>query len=224
MKPRVKKIIKSKVANKKIVEEKQAQIVRAAGDLMAARGFHATSMRDISQASGINLSYLYNFITSKDDILYLYYQRLQQEWHDLYQKAFEDRDADPVEQIKCFLRLGMDHSIRVRKEILTLYSESRHLKQDSLQQILANERAMVDVVDDVVKRGIERGVFKLEDSFIAANIIQYLFAMHALRGWNFKDRYSTNRYKNTMINMILRGLGAEPDTTAKKAKRKTRFS
>lgn len=202
----MRKQISSPIQNKEVVRETQMRIAKSAGELISERGFHATSMRDISKATGINLSYIYSFINSKDDILYLYYSMLQEEWSALYEEIFANKEGNPVDQIKTFLNKGIDHTTEFRKEIRTLYTESRHLKKESLEPILDNERSMVSILEGVIKRGIKGGYFQVDDSFLAANCIQYMLVMHAMRGWNLKIKYSNEKYKQLITKLILRSL------------------
>jgi AcrR family transcriptional regulator len=42
----------------------------AAAALIAERGFEATSMRDVSRATGVSLAGLYHYAESKEELLY----------------------------------------------------------------------------------------------------------------------------------------------------------
>jgi AcrR family transcriptional regulator len=47
------------------------EILRKSSGLMARVGFHGTSMRELSRATGRSLSGLYHYFTSKEDLLFL---------------------------------------------------------------------------------------------------------------------------------------------------------
>lgn len=49
--------------------ERRDSIVQAAMACFVARGFHATSMRDVAQAAGVSLGNLYNYFSSKDALI-----------------------------------------------------------------------------------------------------------------------------------------------------------
>ncbi|MFI5370818.1 MAG: TetR/AcrR family transcriptional regulator [Candidatus Eisenbacteria bacterium] len=51
-------------------ERGRMDILTAAARLLAQRGFHGMSMRDLAAASGMNLANLYNYFTSKDELLF----------------------------------------------------------------------------------------------------------------------------------------------------------
>ena len=53
-----------------VVTERKNQIHRVAARLFRQTGFHATSVRDIAEAVGIQGGSLYNHVQSKDDLLW----------------------------------------------------------------------------------------------------------------------------------------------------------
>jgi AcrR family transcriptional regulator len=48
-----------------------ADIIEKSSRLMASRGFHGTSMRELAEATGRSLSGLYHYFRNKEDLLYL---------------------------------------------------------------------------------------------------------------------------------------------------------
>ena len=62
----------SQIDNKERLENRHKQIVQGATRLFSIKGYHKSTMREIAKESQINLSQLYQYITSKDDILYLF--------------------------------------------------------------------------------------------------------------------------------------------------------
>lgn len=204
----LKKVV-AQVENKDLVKKKHEQIIAAAGKLFALKGYHSTTMRDIAAESGINLSYLYKYISCKDDILYLYYQYLYEQWAALYQSLDISNDEGPVEQLKKFVRSMLDISLRLKREIFTMITESRHLQPDSLHDVLSAESDMVIHLEKLVIRGVKKGVFKTKDSFMTANIIQWLLMIDALRSWNFSKRITFDELVEQITDFILSALDVE---------------
>jgi AcrR family transcriptional regulator len=52
-----------------VIEEKKGRIEDAAKQLFIKQGFHATSMRDIAARTGVSLGNLYNYYSTKEEIL-----------------------------------------------------------------------------------------------------------------------------------------------------------
>ena len=169
-------------------------------------------MREISAASGINLSYIYKYVSSKDDILYLFYQHLHKQWRDLFQSW--DEEGNPIEQLKNFIPSMLKVIHKFSDEILTMYTESRHLERDSLHAVLSAEIEMVNSLEKLIICGVNKGCFKTEDPFMTANIIHYLIAIEALRGWNFRGQYSFRRLVQLVTDFVLNALGISEEDKA----------
>jgi AcrR family transcriptional regulator len=50
-------------------------IVKAAGEVIARRGFHQAPIRDIARAAGLSLAGLYHYVHGKDELLFLVLDR-----------------------------------------------------------------------------------------------------------------------------------------------------
>ena len=65
-------------------DEKLQQILKTSAKIFAEKGFHHTSVRDISRATKMSLSGLYYYFTTKEELLYLIQERcfvtLLQHW------------------------------------------------------------------------------------------------------------------------------------------------
>ncbi|HEU5321715.1 MAG TPA: TetR family transcriptional regulator, partial [Methylomirabilota bacterium] len=57
------------------IGERYASIVEAARDVIARRGFHQASVREISRAAGLSLAGLYHYVRGKDELLFLVLDR-----------------------------------------------------------------------------------------------------------------------------------------------------
>jgi AcrR family transcriptional regulator len=55
--------------SREVIEEKKGRIEEAAKQLFIKQGFHATSMRDIAASTGASLGNLYNYYSTKEEIL-----------------------------------------------------------------------------------------------------------------------------------------------------------
>ncbi len=65
------KDILTQIKDPDLVERRHRQIVDAAVQLFIKNGFHKTTTRQIASAAGFSIGSLYEYITSKEDILYL---------------------------------------------------------------------------------------------------------------------------------------------------------
>jgi hypothetical protein len=83
-----------------------------------------------------------------------------------------------------------------------MYTESKSLPKYFLKIILENESRLVECFEKILKRGIEKGVFKVKDSFLIANVIVYLLSIEPLRGWNLRRHYEVGKMNGLITEFI----------------------
>src|SRR5215212_5161333 len=67
--------------------DRRAQILEAAIACFAKRGFHQTSMHDISAEAGISVGLIYRYFANKEAVIAAMAQRHKEEIHDLLERA-----------------------------------------------------------------------------------------------------------------------------------------
>ena len=63
--------IRSSIKDNGLVEKRRQQIIKAAIILFKEKGFHGTTTREIAKESGFSIGTLYEYIRTKEDILFL---------------------------------------------------------------------------------------------------------------------------------------------------------
>ena len=56
-------------------DERLGGLLRTAAQVFARKGYHATTMRDLSRVSGMSLAGMYHYVRGKEDLLYQIQQR-----------------------------------------------------------------------------------------------------------------------------------------------------
>jgi AcrR family transcriptional regulator len=59
------------IKNQELVKERRRQIVDAAVKLFIEHGYHKTTTRALAKATGLSIGSLYEYVSTKDDVLYL---------------------------------------------------------------------------------------------------------------------------------------------------------
>src|SRR5262249_46910031 len=76
---------------------RRAALVSAAARLFAEKGYHATSMTDLTEAAGLGRGGLYHYIDSKLDLLFMIHEQviapLEAEVRDVDKQQFSPPDA-----------------------------------------------------------------------------------------------------------------------------------
>lgn len=185
------------------VKNRKAKIVKKATRLFIKKGYAQTTMRDISKATGINLGNLYNYISSKEDILCLSFETYHDpamEW--LQREGILDIE-DPKEQLQKALHqlLIMIHD--VTSDVLMMYRETRVLPPKFLKIVLKKEGDLIAFFEKIIARGVEKRVFNVRDPFFAANMLVFQLSLYPLRSWNLK-RYSREEFLSLSEETILK--------------------
>ena len=205
------KAVEAQIKDPQRVKKKHKQIVQTATELFSQKGFHATSMRDISAKSGINLSNLYQYISSKDEILYLFFLEAHNLRAELYKDLAEETDENPILQLKKYLKIVLETMISIRRNELTLLTECRHLRPNLLKEVLSIESKAIYCLERLVVRGIEQNYFHVKDAFLTANMIEYMLFFYVLSGWNFRKRYPNTHFVALMTDTIFNILGVSEE-------------
>jgi AcrR family transcriptional regulator len=138
------------------VEKRRRQIIDAAVELFIENGFHKTTTRQIASAAGFSIGSLYEYVKSKEDILYLVCDAIHQEMiHSVTEalsQATEAKNALAAAVREYFL---VCH--RMSDHILLIYQETQSLPQNWRKKVLENEVMITGLFVDILARLIASG-------------------------------------------------------------------
>jgi TetR/AcrR family transcriptional regulator, cholesterol catabolism regulator len=197
--------IPTHVKNRELVERRRSQIVDAAVEMFLQKGFHKTTTRQIAQAAGISNGLLYEYIATKEDILYLVCDAIHAEM----QRAVSDalthtpKGSHPLTAV---IRQYFLVCHRMGDHILLIYQETQSLPSRWRKIVLENEIRITDLFTRAMMDLVERGALPLLDrralELIAHNI-SVLGHMWAFRRWSLASRYTIDEYIAFQTGFIL---------------------
>jgi AcrR family transcriptional regulator len=200
------KTVETQIKNSELVRKKRLQIATGASKLFIKKGYSQTSIRDISKATGLTIGNLYDYITRKEDILYLVFDVFHSIWTNRLEEERVFEIEDPVEQLTTGIQKMLELVNSHREMVLLMYTETKLLPKEFIRMILEKESGLVECFEKILRRGIEKGVFKTQDPFLAANIIVYLLSIDPLRGWNLRKRYKVKEINGQLIDFVRRSV------------------
>src|SRR3954453_11766650 len=105
-------------------DRRQQEVVTTAADLFARRGFQATSMDELSEATGLRSGGLYHYIGSKQNLLLLIFEALM---GPLLERAadIEASDAQAETQLRGLVRAWLAH-IETHLDHMAVFAQERH--------------------------------------------------------------------------------------------------
>jgi AcrR family transcriptional regulator len=196
------------VSAKKVqaIDKKHKQIVAGACKVFFQKGYHPTSIREISEAAGMSMGQLYHYISTKDDVLFLMHRHMQTSWYKYLTDNLKEDPDDPVQTLTDALRLTTDFHSTHKKLIQFVYSESKYLSKQHLKVVLQMDDQNVVQFWRNLLVAVQRKTGLDIDINACANIIVFLNVFMPLRGWNLKDR-PAEEYKQQLLQFALKAIG-----------------
>jgi AcrR family transcriptional regulator len=208
--PQVKKrTVKAAVKHAPLVQERRDRLIKAAIAVIKDKGFHETTMRDIGRHAGMTQGTIYNYVTSKDDVLYLVCDRLVAEYQEETRKALAATHGS-AERVRAAARAVAEVIYAHQDELLLIYQNTHLLDRKSLRVILARVDGFVRVFEELIAEAANDAKVAVKDTYLAANIFTFLPTMIALRRWAFGRNASREVIVDGVADFLVRGLGLAP--------------
>ena len=199
------KDIPTQIKNPDLVELRHRQIVDAAVKLFIKYGFHKTTTRQIARAAGFSIGSLYEYIASKEDILYLVCDAIHAEVERGVSEAM-NRAAGGRHSLTEVVREYFLVCNRMSDHILLIYQETQSLPSQWRKRVLENEVRITGIFVEVLAYLISNGDLPhLSERSIelVAHNISVLGHMWTFRRWFLARHYSIEDYIELQTEFIL---------------------
>ena len=130
-------------------DDKLALILRTAAAIFADKGYHDSSIRDISRATGISLSGLYYYFRSKDELLFLIQDHCFGVVLESAQQALRG-ETDPETRLRLFIENHLRFFVNNMKEMKVLSHEAGSLTGDYQRVVNAKKRQYTELLARVL--------------------------------------------------------------------------
>lgn len=199
------KDIPTYIKDPELVRQRRRQIVDASVQLFIAKGFHRTTTREIARETGISIGLLYEYVRSKEDVLYLVcdaiHAEVAQGVAEAFRKASGGRDV-----LAAMIREYFLVCHRMSDHILLIYQETNTLPLHWQKKVLENEVRLTDIFVNALKVLVSSGELSRMDKesieLIAHNIV-VLGHMWTFRRWYLSSRYTIEDYIQIQTDFIL---------------------
>ena len=128
----------------------RAQLLSAAADLVAERGFHAVGIADIGAAAGVSGAAIYRHFASKQDLLVALLDRVVEGLRDGARAAVTDART-PAESLDALIAAHVDFALRDRSIIAVYDQEAHALPADDRRRIRRTQRAYAETWVEVLR-------------------------------------------------------------------------
>ncbi len=144
-------------------ERRRHEVIVTAAKLFAERGYQATSMSDLTAATGLAAGGLYHYIESKEELLILICDELLDP---LLERAREivATEAAPADQLRALLHAWLEQ-IASHRDHMLVFAQERHVieREPQWRRVRGRRKAFEKLLDDVLARGERDGTMHFDD-------------------------------------------------------------
>ncbi|MCX8012470.1 MAG: TetR/AcrR family transcriptional regulator [Desulfobacterota bacterium] len=197
--------IPAKIKTQEIIDPKRKSIIKGALSVFKEKGYHKATVRDIAKAAKISVGSLYDYISSKEDLLYLFYEIFILTY---YQEvvAITYNIKDPVEKIKSAYRTLLEVGFSLEDEILFGWTEAKNMKKSHLKEILKLEIELINFFKEILEGVKSKYQIKIEDTRLVAHFLVYSGMFGILRRWGLRAFYTREQVIDFLMETQLKPL------------------
>lgn len=183
--------------------DKLEEIKKEAARCFYTLGYAATDVRRIADAVGLQVSTLYNYISGKEELLYLIMKDGITEIAAALDEAI-DGLTDPHERLRAAVRSHVLHHAHRRYRAWTSHVEVRSLTGDYLEEIISKRREYEARWIGILEGGIRSGVFAEADPRLTMYAILSI-GQSVSRWYKPSGKYEAEGIADSMADFVLTG-------------------
>lgn len=203
-----KREIESSVKDESLIEKRREQMIRGAVTLFKEKGFHRTTTREIAKAAGFSIGTLYEYIRTKEDVLYLVCDSIYDEVHARLDRLDIEQGSISV------LAMAIEHYYilidEMQDEFVVMYQESKSLPKDALGYVLNKELEMVAIFERLLTQCVDNNEIAMtpKEVVMAAHHLFVQGQMWAFRRWALDD-FTIQEFIHIQTKFLLQGMAGE---------------
>jgi AcrR family transcriptional regulator len=190
------------VGDAKLVEQRRAQILRAAVKLFSEKGYYITTVQQIARKAGVSTGLIYQYFGDKDDILFLALKLVLETYKKEIPRRLEGVDH-PVDRLCTALWAYCRIVDRLRDATVLAYRSTKSLRADRRDLIKEEETKTNKLLEACLQSCIAEGYMRPINEYLLA--YQYVNFCHAwaLKNWAFQGRFSLGQYVTEGIRLLV---------------------
>ncbi len=169
----------------------------AALEAFAEYGFKGASMRIIAQRAGMSLSNLYNYSSSKEDLLVQILRKANYDHLSHTEWAITGAGPDPAERLLAGVNAYVEYVVEHPSESLVAHTEVRYLDAVHRERLVIARDRIDGMLRQIIAEGIESGAFRTPDAdeatrailTMCAGVAQWYHPDGRLPGKTIAERY-----------------------------------
>ena len=191
--------VKARVKNKNLIGEKRRQIIEGAITVFKKKGYHKATVQEIAREAQIGLGSIYDYVNSKDDILYLFFENYVTTFFEKVRSRASLID-DPFLRLEVTFRAFVEAAMELEDQVMLSYTQARYVKKNYLRVILRKESEIVEHFRKILCE-LGEGPF---GSHLEANFLVFSGVFGVLRRWILKPNYSQKEVIEFLVQTQIR--------------------
>lgn len=173
--------------------------------LFYEKGFTATSMRDIAGRLDIQAATLYNYVSSKQEILDNFLFEIANKFHGGMTQISQS-SYTPLEKLKSVIALNVRLTSENPYKVSMLVSEWKHLEAARRKEFLENRQGYESMLRSIISEGMEVRQFRQANLEIALQAI--LSSIRWMFTWYASEAQVPNpvELEKQMTDFVLSGM------------------
>ena len=200
-------LIKYNIKDKNLINKKRGHIAQKSVELFVKKGYHQTTVREIAKASGMSMGALYDYINTKEDILFLVCDHIHSTVNNRLKSSFTD-ESNSLQNLKDAIRDYYTIIDEIQDYMLLLYQETKSLNKSARKYIFNAELELTSIFDKILKQCIREKTISIKnkDTSLIAHNIMVTGQMWAFRRWAISRDISLDKYIEKQSERIIRSL------------------
>ena len=197
--------VPTQIKNPDLVLERRRQIVDSTVHLFVEHGYHKTTTRMIAKAAGFSIGSLYEYVGSKEDVLYLVCEAIHAE----VERAVEEALSGTVRGKETLAEVIREYFLvcdNMSDHVLLMYQVTQFLPEKWQKRALENELRITDIFIQVLTRLSGKGDFPVLDEKTVKMLghnISVLGHMWAFRRWDLGKNLTIEEYIKFQTDFVL---------------------
>ncbi|PWE54316.1 TetR family transcriptional regulator [Metarhizobium album] len=186
-----------------VAVKKLALIVDAVLDLSNKQGFHATSLRDLAQASGVSMGSLYSYFDSKNTLLMMILAEVSFTVGEVLANPPAEAAADPVKHLDWLIDTHIRLTEAMQRWFVFAFMEAKFFPVQARRFAVDSEAATEAVFATVLRRGVAEKRFAITDPDLTAALIKPLLQDWYVKRGKYRKRGTTiEAYIAAVSNLV----------------------
>lgn len=186
-------------------DARRLELVDIAASVFARKGYHATSIDDLVEATGLKRGGLYHYIASKEDLLIAAHERFIEPLL-ANARAIAAEDLSAEEALRRLAHALM-HDITVYQDQVTVFLHEWRAIEDrpEWQYVREGRREFEEIIQSILRRGHEEGQFEVPEPRLTClgflGMLNYSYQWYRPHG-----PYSADEIAEHFVQIFLAGI------------------